>query len=108
MSSWIGRSNVEGLDGRMLIFSHERMAVEGDFLCRLLPFPVRLDVEALVNVLGTAVLPIDREPFEVVVGVLDLNGVGASAIACRLPLDNGVVVFALALDCDGGVCRPTK
>ncbi len=86
------------------------MAVELDFVC-LLPFffvPGLLHVEALVDVVIVVVLPVDCELVKFVVGVLDFDGVGGGTLVLLLPLDHGVHIIALALDCDVGILAPSR
>lgn len=81
----------------------EFVAVELDLFCDLLVVPALLYVKALVDVVFAAVLAVDGEPVEAIVGVLDVHH-ATVVVDARVSLEDGAV--ALALDRDVRVCTP--
>lgn len=81
------------------------MIVEVDLLGKVLVVPVLLNVEALVDIVVLTVLSVDFETVELVVGVLDVEDTTV-VVNGSVPLEDGVILVAVALDGDVGVGTP--
>lgn len=85
-------------------FTPELMSVEGDFFGEVVVVPALLHVQALVGVVLAAVLAVEGEPVEAVVGVLDVHD-AVVVVDVLVSLEDGAV--GLALDRDVCIGPPT-
>lgn len=86
-------------------YTPESVIVEVDLLGKVLVVPVLLNVEALVDIVVLTVLSVDFEAVELVVGVLDVEDTTV-VVNGSVPLEDGVILVAVALDGDVGVGTP--
>lgn len=88
-------------------YAPEPVPVELDLLGFVWVVPILLDVEALVDEVFVAVLSVDLEAVETVVGVLDVED-ATVVVDGHVTLEDGVVLVALTLDGDVGVSTPRE